>query len=357
MNLKSVIKFALATIIGQFLFIFLIVLIVISMVQHVVTLPQKMTNEVTGEIKEFFLGKDPDLRGIDFQRIADEWMEHYEWTNPSNNMMEVGLPTDIINTLRENKLLLPPSILSTITSLKKQKKELWIKDLSYQLMPRDLVFTTISDSNNGTRIVVSQITTYLGKYTIKYIGTSVSEMNFEDDTVIFDKVLKKQRLKQEKELILAISEAYNPGLDLPVPGGNDNIVGEGTEFIRPVIGMYRISSKFGSRIHPVTHKFSFHQGTDYAVPIGTSIYSVADGVVIASKFSSTGGNYVQIKHTNGYLSRYLHMSVRKVKVGDIVRQGQLIGISGNTGRSTGPHLHLEMKTPNGELVNAENYLP
>lgn len=116
----------------------------------------------------------------------------------------------------------------------------------------------------------------------------------------------------------------------------------------------RISSSYGYRIHPITKKWSFHSGIDIAAPIKTPIHSIANGKVVFVKASNgTAGNEVRINHGNGIVSRYIHMHQRAVKVGDIVRVGQIIGNVGSTGRSTGPHLHFEIYK-NGKRVNPTN---
>ncbi|TOM79910.1 M23 family metallopeptidase, partial [Vibrio parahaemolyticus] len=96
------------------------------------------------------------------------------------------------------------------------------------------------------------------------------------------------------------------------------------------------------RKHPITGLNTPHLGTDYAVPVGTPVYSIADGVIVKSRYNRFAGNYINIRHTNGSISRYLHLSRSSVRKGDNVVKGQEIGRSGNTGRTTGPHLHLEL---------------
>ncbi|KJG34707.1 murein DD-endopeptidase MepM [Photobacterium angustum] len=120
----------------------------------------------------------------------------------------------------------------------------------------------------------------------------------------------------------------------------------------PTAKRYRISSPFNpNRLHPVTGRRSPHNGTDFAVPIGTSVLAAGDGVVVKSRYHPLAGNYIVVKHGREYMTRYLHLSKREVKVGDKVKMGQRIAKSGNTGRSTGPHLHFEL-IKNGRPVNA-----
>jgi len=110
----------------------------------------------------------------------------------------------------------------------------------------------------------------------------------------------------------------------------------------PLDGRPRISSSFNpKRLHPVTKRVRPHNGTDYAVGTGTRVYSIGDGVVQRAQYHPAAGNYIVIKHGRKYTTRYLHLSKIYVKKGQRIKMGTLIGKSGNTGRSTGPHLHYE----------------
>lgn len=105
----------------------------------------------------------------------------------------------------------------------------------------------------------------------------------------------------------------------------------------------RIASGFGYRIDPVYKTIKFHAGIDFTAPIGTPIYATGDGKVEEASFNSGGyGNNIIINHGYGYKSHYCHCSKLLVSVGDKVVRGQQIGLVGNTGKSTGPHLHYEV---------------
>ncbi|MGX1023015.1 peptidoglycan DD-metalloendopeptidase family protein [Flavobacterium sp. CS20] len=110
-------------------------------------------------------------------------------------------------------------------------------------------------------------------------------------------------------------------------------------FLKAPVQYSRISSRYSPRrFHPVQKRWKAHKGTDYAASRGTPIWSTADGVVIKSSYTRGNGNYVKIKHTNKYTTQYLHMSKRAVKVGQRVKQGEIIGYVGSTGLATGPHV-------------------
>ncbi|MGR4988890.1 peptidoglycan DD-metalloendopeptidase family protein [Vibrio rotiferianus] len=123
-------------------------------------------------------------------------------------------------------------------------------------------------------------------------------------------------------------------------------------FLRAPLDFRRVSSNFNPRrLHPVTGKVRPHRGTDYAAPVGTPIWAAGDGIVQKSSYNKFNGNYVFIKHSNTYITKYLHLTKRMVKTGQRVKQGQTIGTLGGTGRVTGPHLHYEFLV-NGVHKNA-----
>jgi murein DD-endopeptidase MepM/ murein hydrolase activator NlpD len=115
----------------------------------------------------------------------------------------------------------------------------------------------------------------------------------------------------------------------------------------------RLSSGFGNRTHPILGYTKLHKGTDFAAPTGTPIYAAGNGRLIGYGPFGTFGNYAKIQHANGYVTAYGHMSrfASGLHKGSTVKQGQVIGYVGTTGRSTGPHLHYEVYIDN-RPVNA-----
>ncbi len=110
-------------------------------------------------------------------------------------------------------------------------------------------------------------------------------------------------------------------------------------FLKAPLEFSRISSNYSlKRYHPVQKRWKAHLGTDYAAPNGTPIMATGDGTVIASAYGKYNGNYVKVKHNSTYTTQYLHMSKRKAKNGQFVRQGDVIGYVGSTGLATGPHV-------------------
>ncbi|MCI7581776.1 M23 family metallopeptidase [Campylobacter sp.] len=112
----------------------------------------------------------------------------------------------------------------------------------------------------------------------------------------------------------------------------------------PTGGKGRISDHYGYRTHPVLHHRQMHSGLDFAMPIGTPIYATANGVVLSAGIQPGYGHMVEIRHNFGFGTRYGHLNGKyAVKQGDFVRKGDIIAYSGNSGLSTGPHLHYEIR--------------
>ena len=111
----------------------------------------------------------------------------------------------------------------------------------------------------------------------------------------------------------------------------------------PVTDFLYLSSSYGWRRHPVTGRTTMHEGLDFAAPRGTPIYASAAGIVVEAKYLNGYGNTVEIEHGNGIVTRYAHSSQLHVRQGDLVERGQLIADVGSSGRSTGPHLHFEVR--------------
>ncbi|MCI5196462.1 MAG: M23 family metallopeptidase [Candidatus Electrothrix sp. AW5] len=122
----------------------------------------------------------------------------------------------------------------------------------------------------------------------------------------------------------------------------------------PVKG--KVTSDFGPRSDPFNNRLAFHPGIDLKGKIGQKIKATADGIVKTSSYEKNGfGNYVILRHGNGYETVFGHLSKRLVKEGVKVQRGQVLGLLGNTGRSTGPHLHYEVRY-NKEPINPNKYL-
>lgn len=118
---------------------------------------------------------------------------------------------------------------------------------------------------------------------------------------------------------------------------------------------YNVSSYYGYRIHPISGANQLHNGVDIGVPEGTEVLAGLTGTVTTSSYNDSYGNYVVIKDSKGYELRYAHLKSRSVSSGDAITKGDVIGLAGNTGNSTGSHLHIEI-LKNGERMNPIFYL-
>lgn len=122
----------------------------------------------------------------------------------------------------------------------------------------------------------------------------------------------------------------------------------------PLVGSV-LTSSYGMRTHPVLGGTRKHSGIDLAAPTGTPVYATADGVVSRADWYSTYGLYISLEHGASLQTRYAHLSRLAVAAGDVVKKGDLIGYVGSTGRSTGPHLHYEVRV-DGVAVNPIPYM-
>ncbi len=177
-----------------------------------------------------------------------------------------------------------------------------------------------------------------------------------------DKDLNASRITKQTEtkLKLLAKKTYiqqNSYKELIEVISNKELMASSIPAIRPLArkDIIRFSSPFGYRMHPILHVIKFHTGIDLTARIGTPVYATGDGLIVRADYSSGGyGNIVVISHGFGYESYYAHLSKILVKPGQKVKRGDLIGLVGTTGRSTGPHLHYEIRI-NGKPVNPVNF--
>lgn len=151
------------------------------------------------------------------------------------------------------------------------------------------------------------------------------------------------------------SEAFRYEDEDPKSAFNAHYTDKGKALIpsamRLPLDTIRITSPFGMRRHPITGKMTTHHGVDYGAPVGTPVYAVAPGKVIEVKQTPLGGKQVTINHADNTKTYYLHLNSFNVSVGTAVSARQRIASVGNTGRSTGPHLHFGIKSPQGNWLN------
>ncbi|MFD9000988.1 M23 family metallopeptidase [Streptomyces sp. NPDC059582] len=156
-----------------------------------------------------------------------------------------------------------------------------------------------------------------------------------------------------------VAAAATPAVAAPAAAPAAKTVASAASWVHPV-QRYTLSATFNQAGGMWAHK---HSGQDFAVPMGTNVVAANGGTVVKTGGNGAGdgpayGNAIVIRHSNGMYSQYAHLSRIDVRVGQIVRAGQHIALSGNTGNSSGPHLHFEIRsTPNyGSAVNPVAYL-
>ena len=125
----------------------------------------------------------------------------------------------------------------------------------------------------------------------------------------------------------------------------------GSRLIAPVRG--KVSSRFGTRVNPITKKKEFHNGIDIAVPEGTGVRSAGSGVIANVYTSDIGGVQMILRLDSGMVAGYAHLQKAKVRKGDRVGSGQVIALSGRSGKVTGSHLHFSLRDKSGEYINPE----
>jgi len=167
----------------------------------------------------------------------------------------------------------------------------------------------------------------------------------------------KANAKKLEELEKAVADAKRKQQEALNTGGTagDSYISGNGFFTHPVPGYTRISSHFGYREQPLPGASTNHKGMDFAAPTGTPIYAAADGTVVTAAYSGNAGNMIVINHGGGIVSIYMHCHAMYVFAGQKVTKGQNIAAVGNTGNSTGPHLHFQVNV-NGVPTNPLNYL-
>ncbi|MBR6678514.1 MAG: peptidoglycan DD-metalloendopeptidase family protein [Oscillospiraceae bacterium] len=186
------------------------------------------------------------------------------------------------------------------------------------------------------------------------------QAKLDESTALIQKISanKEQYLK-----LLRAEEAEAKSIDAQIRKLQAQLAANGNSapatkggYIWPVTTSKKISSPFGSRINPVTGRSETHKGVDIAgVFYSSNVIAAKAGTVIISQYGSSYGNYVVVSHGTGNTTLYAHLSKRSVKVGDVVKQGDVLGVTGSTGNSTGPHLHFEI-TEGGSRVDPLKYL-
>ena len=162
-----------------------------------------------------------------------------------------------------------------------------------------------------------------------------------------------KKLNELKKQLYVQSKSYD---EIVVLAQNKEKMLEAIPAIQPVANkdLTRVASGYGMRMDPIYHSRRFHAGMDFTAPTGTDIYATGNGRVLSAGWQQGYGNCVEIDHGFGYVTLYAHMHTISVNAGQTVNRGEVIGLVGNTGKSTGPHLHYEVHYK-VEIMNPQNY--
>ena len=211
--------------------------------------------------------------------------------------------------------------------------------------PKVVAETTVTTDENGNSI---KTTTYVTK---KVLTVSILQLSVDEISALYNFNDEQKALLEE-----LMSDEYS---DLwgDLLGSSGQIIQSGSSYVGtgmftwPFESTQTITSRFGTRVDPISGEVKTHGGTDIAAPLGTPILAAADGTVVTVTWHNSYGYYVKIKHDNTYSTLYAHCSALHVSAGQIVKQGQVIADCGSTGYSTGPHCHFEV-IQNGVRVDA-----
>ncbi|MCI6344312.1 MAG: M23 family metallopeptidase [Campylobacter sp.] len=210
-------------------------------------------------------------------------------------------------------------------------------------------------------VLIGSLTTFYIRYLLETTNEArelMSDLQRQNSMINEAKQASQLELERLEDKISELGEQY--GVDLNASLENATFVQdiekimlsvaetkalfEGIPNGDPTGGKGRISDHYGYRTHPVLHHKQMHAGLDFAMPIGTPIYATANGVVLSAGIQPGYGHMVEIRHNFGFGTRYGHLNGKyAVKQGDFVRKGDIIAYSGNSGLSTGPHLHYEIR--------------
>lgn len=243
------------------------------------------------------------------------------------------------------------------TFVKKQGKGTWVLTSSGRLGTKEEISDYFSLKENEGMIEVQD---KISKY------ESPRPWSFSVSSKRLEEVMKEHNFTKEQiehAVVLIDEDILTQQFMDTLPDSFLVSIGDGY-FIWPMPTVppkniyFAANQRFGKRWHPVDKVYKYHDGLDFGVPVGTPVVALEDGVVSVAGFYPAPGNYIVLKFTKdkkNFLIQYMHLSSISVKVGDKVKKGQIIGKTGNTGKSTGPHLHLGIMI-NGQYVNPMDFI-
>lgn len=243
-------------------------------------------------------------------------------------------------------------------------------------MKQNNFMITITDLNGSRNYVLSQIIkkfviyilliiimlVILSALYVNYLSNLKDEAKAQLDELSAKNEMLLEAKKSSEQLIASLEAKFSEeyGLDINTSVQNGDLVETITSLVLsgtqeymlfsgvpngdPTAKVGRITDKFGARTHPILKHTQMHAGLDFSVPMGTAVVATADGVIQSAGLQNGYGHVVEIRHNYGFGTRYGHLNGKyNVKVGDFVKKGDVIAYSGNSGLSTGPHLHYEVR--------------
>lgn len=294
-------------------------------------IPMKLYHNLDKEDKELTA---EIIAGIKYQILRDENDAIEQVLIPISEDLQIHIYKDLNN---EYAITFTPIVYKT-------------EDTSLTFKIKKSVYQDIIDNTQNSKLASAVLRAYAG--TINYTG-----MKKEDRVaLVYSQKRRLGRVYGDLVIKTAMIEVNKKPYYIFRYGDHDFYDENGKQlesytFILPV-GNARISSPFNpGRFHPILKKYRAHLGIDYAAPKGTPIKAAGTGKVTFAGVKGGYGNVIQVTHSGGYMTLYAHMSkFGKFKMGDNVKQGQIIGYVGSTGLSTGPHLHFGMYI-NNKAIN------
>lgn len=248
----------------------------------------------------------------------------------------------------------------TVNKEQKQKILKYWEKFVFQTIASAALLATIMCCKNIEMVVNSTIWMNATKiaqtdYTVEDIKTQVNRglefvgvVKAEMPEVVQEVPMEQEAQYEETKVEEVVEVKPDPTANMTQEEKDVYHILASTSVLRPVNG--ELTSDFGDRIDPITKKAGVHTGADFAVAVGTQVKSAISGTVVEVVYGNKSfGNFVRVKNSD-IVTTYAHCSTLKVKEGDKVKQGDIIALSGNTGKSSGPHLHFEV-TKDGRLVD------
>ena len=366
-----------------------VILLTVLVAFQVISAPPKEITayQLTVDGKGIFTVEDQ----TELEKMLVEYKEEYMPREIPEDAQLVKV--DFLQQVEVQEVSIKPEEMNTLTDAKDKlytKKE---EATVIEVQPGD-VFSTLANKNGitvkeaiklnphlnperiypGDKVIISPFKPSLD-VVCEYEQTTIEPAPFkiirENDSSMLrsqSKIIKKG-IEGEKEVTYTIQaingfvekktvlkeEILKEPVDQVMKVGTKQTVSRGGRIKYGVVNGSRITSSFGSRIHPVTKVRSNHTGVDIGAPHGSTVYAYSEGTVSFAGWKGGYGNIIHIRHGNGMETRYAHLSKINVKVGQKVTAGQAIGRVGSTGTATGPHLHFEVRI-NGVAKNPLNYI-